>query len=197
MLPEIENFYKIFIEILYRCNFYSSQIVLTAIAKEILKRHEYNSVVSSHSNKLYGYAVKFLRNTEDAQDIVQDVFEKLWINRKKVEVEKAKSWMFTTAHNAMLNLINKKQRTQFPGDDKLPENSKADVSVFESKQLIDRAVNILPPIQKSIILLRDLEGYSYEEIGSILELSDSQVKVYLFRARNKIKKQLKGLVELV
>ena len=182
---------------LWRCNFYSSQIVLTAIAKEILKRHEYNSVVSSHSNKLYGYAVKFLRNSEDAQDIVQDVFEKLWINRKKVEVEKAKSWMFTTAHNAMLNLINKKQRTQFPGDDKLPENSKADVSVFESKQLIDRAVNILPPIQKSIILLRDLEGYSYEEIGSILELSDSQVKVYLFRARNKIKKQLKGLVELV
>ena len=71
------------------------------------------------------------------------------------------------------------------------------ISVFESKQLIDRAVNILPPIQKSIILLRDLEGYSYEEIGSILELSDSQVKVYLFRARNKIKKQLKGLVELV
>ena len=184
-------------KILGRCNFYSSQIVLTAIAKEILKRHEYNSVVSSHSNKLYGYAVKFLRNSEDAQDIVQDVFEKLWINRKKVEVEKAKSWMFTTAHNAMLNLINKKQRTQFPGDDKLPENSKADVSVFESKQLIDRAVNILPPIQKSIILLRDLEGYSYEEIGSILELSDSQVKVYLFRARNKIKKQLKGLVELV
>jgi RNA polymerase sigma factor (sigma-70 family) len=184
-------------KILWRCNFYSSQIVLTAIAKEILKRHEYNSVVSSHSNKLYGYAVKFLRNTEDAQDIVQDVFERLWINRKKVEVEKAKSWMFTTAHNAMLNLINKKQRTQFPGDDKLPENSKADVSVFESKQLIDRAVNILPPIQKSIILLRDLEGYSYEEIGSILELSDSQVKVYLFRARNKIKKQLKGLVELV
>ena len=182
---------------LWRCNFYSSQIVLTAIAKEILKRHEYNSVVSSHSNKLYGYAVKFLRNTEDAQDIVQDVFEKLWINRKKVEVEKAKSWMFTTAHNAMLNLINKKQRTQFPGDDKLPEKSSADVSVFESKQLIDRAVNILPPIQKSIILLRDLEGYSYEEIGSILELSDSQVKVYLFRARNKIKKQLKGLVELV
>lgn len=162
-----------------------------------MKRHEYNIVVKEHSNKLYGYALKFLRSSEDAQDIVQDVFEKLWINRKKVEVEKAKSWMFTCAHNAMLNLINKKQRTQFPGDDKLPENCRKDVSVFESKQLVDRAVNILPPIQKSVILLRDLEGYSYEEIGQILQLSDSQVKVYLFRARNKIKKQLKGLTELV
>lgn len=162
-----------------------------------MKRHEYNIVVREHSNKLYGYALKFLRSTEDAQDIVQDVFEKLWINRKKVEVEKAKSWMFTCAHNAMLNLINKKQRTQFPGDDKLPENYRKEVSAFESKQLVDRAVNILPPIQKSVILLRDLEGYSYEEIGDILKLSNSQVKVYLFRARNKIKKQLKGLTELV
>lgn len=141
--------------------------------------------------------MRFLRNTEDAEDILQDVFEKLWLNRKKVEVEKAKSWMFTTAHNAMLNLINKKSRVQLPGDENLPESSKKDVNKFESNQVVDRAVNILPPIQKSIILLRDLEGYTYEEIGDMLSLSSSQVKVYLFRARNKIKKQLKGLTELV
>jgi RNA polymerase sigma factor (sigma-70 family) len=153
--------------------------------------------VKAHSNKLYGYAMRFLRNSEDAEDILQDVFEKLWLNRKKVEVEKAKSWMFTTAHNAMLNLINKKSRVQLPGDENLPESSKKDVNKFESNQVVDRAVNILPPIQKSIILLRDLEGYTYEEIGEILSLSSSQVKVYLFRARNKIKKQLKGLTELV
>lgn len=153
--------------------------------------------VKAHSNKLYGYAMRFLRNTEDAEDILQDVFEKLWLNRKKVEVEKAKSWMFTTAHNAMLNLINRKSRVQLPGDENLPESSKKDVNKFESNQVVDRAVNILPPIQKSIILLRDLEGYTYEEIGEMLSLSSSQVKVYLFRARNKIKKQLKGLKELV
>jgi RNA polymerase sigma-70 factor (ECF subfamily) len=162
-----------------------------------LKRHEYNSVVREHSNKLYGYALKFLRNEEDAQDIVQDVFEKLWINRKKVEVMKAKSWMFTTAHNAMLNLINRKQRIQFYGNESIPEKTIKEFNLFESGQVVERAVNILPPIQKSIILLRDLEGYSYEEIGEILNLSSSQVKVYLFRARNKIKKQLKGLTELV
>jgi RNA polymerase sigma-70 factor (ECF subfamily) len=162
-----------------------------------LKRHEYNIAVSTHSGKLYGFALKFLRNSEDAQDIVQDVFEKLWINRKKVEVEKAKAWMFTTAHNAMVNYVMKKQRMVLPGDDLIPETAKTERSSFESSQVVDRAVSILPPVQKSIILLRDLEGYTYEEIGDILELSSSQVKVYLFRARNKIKKQLKGLTQLV
>ena len=162
-----------------------------------MKRHEYNIAVSTHSGKLYGFALKFLRNSEDAQDIVQDVFEKLWINRKKVEVEKAKAWMFTTAHNAMVNYVTKKQRMVLPGDDLIPETAKTERSLFESSQVVNRAVSILPPVQKSIILLRDLEGYTYEEIGDILELSPSQVKVYLFRARNKIKKQLKGLTQLV
>lgn len=141
--------------------------------------------------------MKFLRNSEDAQDIVQDVFEKLWINRKKVEAEKAKAWMFTTAHNTMINFVMKKQRMILPGDDLIPETAKTERSLFESSQVVDRAVSILPPVQKSIILLRDIEGYTYEEIGDILELSPSQVKVYLFRARNKIKKQLKGLTQLV
>lgn len=162
-----------------------------------MKRTDYNIVVKEQSGKLYGFALKFLRSSDDAQDIVQDVFEKLWIHRKKVEKEKAKAWMFTTAHNAMLNFVNKKQRMQLPGSSNLPERAKKDANFFESNQVVERAVNILPPIQKSIILLRDLEGYSYIEIGDILNLTESQVKVYLFRARNKIKKQLKGLKELV
>jgi RNA polymerase sigma-70 factor (ECF subfamily) len=149
------------------------------------------------SNHLYNYAAKFLRNEENAQDIVQDVFEKLWVNRRNIEKSKAKSWMFTTAHNGMINFLNKSKRSVLTETDQLPEGTKADSCIFESNEVVQRAVAILPPTQRSIILLRDLEGYSYEEIGEMLEISNSQVKVYLFRARKKIKKQLKGLVELV
>lgn len=161
-----------------------------------MKRNDYNIVVKQHANALYGFALKFLRNSEDANDIVQDVYEKLWMNRKKVEVEKAKSWMFTTAYHAMINFSNKRKRMTYDSDG-MPERGEVEKDTFESRQLVDRAVSILPPIQKSIILLRDLEGYSYEEIGNILDLSQSQVKVYLFRARNKIKKRLKDSTSLV
>jgi len=74
----------------------------------------------------------------------------------------------------------------------IPERGRVDHS-FENKEIIDLALSLLPPMQKSIVLLRDLEGYAYDEIGEILEISDSQVKVYLYRARKKMKKQLKDL----
>ena len=101
-----------------------------------MTRQEYNIVVQQLSNPLYGFSLKFLRNEEDAQDIVQDVFEKLWINRKKVEFLKAKAWMYTTAYNGMINLITKKQRVQLPGSDQLPEKSHKAYNHFESKEVV-------------------------------------------------------------
>jgi len=137
--------------------------------------------------------VRFLRNKDDARDIIQDSFEKLWLNCEKVEVTKAKSWLFTCTYNAMINFSYRRQRMISVANNELPEQGVLYHSPFESQQVIDQAVSILPPIQKSIILLRDLEGYAYEEIGEILNLSPSQVKVYLFRARSKVKNQLKHL----
>ena len=156
-----------------------------------MNRKEYNIAVKKHSSNLFGYVFSFLRNSEDSRDIVQDVFEKLWKNKKKVEVEKCKAWMFRTGHNALINFTKRKQRTVY-NTDMIPEQMNVNNS-FENQEIIDLALSLLPPLQKSIILLRDLEGYMYEEIAEILEISDSQVKVYLFRARKKIKKQLGDL----
>jgi RNA polymerase sigma-70 factor (ECF subfamily) len=158
-----------------------------------LEKLEFNSVVKEHSNSLYGFAVRFLKNEDDARDIVQDSFEKLWLNCEKVELSKVKSWLFTCAYNAMINFVTKRQKMITMEFSKLPETFEVLKSQFESQEVVERTVSILPPLQKSIILLRDLEGYSYEEIGEILKLSPSQVKVYLFRARNKVKKQLQQL----
>ena len=158
-----------------------------------MKKHEYNFVIDELSAQLYRYAFHFLRNQEDAKDIIQDVFEKMWLNRKTIELETVKPWLYRCTHNAMVNFIAKKSRTSYMSNQELPKTTSPFDSSFESMQVVDRMVCILPPTQKSIILLRDIEGYTYKEIGLILDLSASQVKVYLFRARMKIKKQLIGL----
>jgi len=158
-----------------------------------LNRKEYNIVVNDHSSKLYGYCLKYLRNHEDANDIVQDAFEKLWKNRKKVEFSKSKSWLFTTAHNALLNYIGKRKRITYLPELKTNATSRNHADDFEIREIVNNCLATLPPVQKSIILLRDLEGYNYCEISEILNLTESQVKVYLFRARNKVKKQVKRI----
>ena len=158
-----------------------------------MNRKEYNSVVNSLSGRLYGYCVKYLQSKPDASDIVQDVFEKLWNNRKKVDFEKSKSWLFTTAHNTMLNYIKRRNKISYVDEIVSERTQDCQIHQFELLEIVEYSLTILPPIQKSILLLRDLEGYDYREIGEILDLSESQVKVYLFRARNKMKKKLKNL----
>lgn len=162
-----------------------------------MTRQEYHSAVKEFSPRLYRYVVKCLRNTDDARDIVQDSFAKLWENRKLVEWEKSKAWLFTTAHNALINHLKKQGRTSFFEEGKLDRMQMVnDTRRFEIKETVDQLVNTLPPIQRSILLLRDLEGYDYREIGTILDLTESQVKVYLFRARQKMKEKLKDLTIL-
>ena len=114
----------------------------------------------------------------------------IYINRHK---DPPLYYVFTTARNTMLNQIKKDKRTESMNSDNFNEPY-ANNDRFELKELIDKSLDQLPEIQKSIILLRDLEGYDYKEIGEILGLNESQVKVYLFRGRQKIKETLKNTI---
>ena len=147
--------------------------------------------VKEHSHKLYRFMLKSMNDKDEANDLVQDAFMKLWEHREAVEFTKAKAWLFTTAYNAMINRIKKSQRTESINNTSVNEPYTSDSS-FELRQLINNSLEQLPEIQKSIVLLRDLEGYNYDEIGEILNLNESQVKVYLFRARKKLQEILKN-----
>jgi len=150
---------------------------------------DYNNCVDEHSNGVYRFILKNLRSTQDAEDIVQSAFEKLWVNRERVAPLKAKSYLYTVAYHQMIDVIrkeNKKPTTnEYMEVDQVTHQTSS-----ELKQNLLSAVNLLNPTQKSLVLLKDYEGYSYQEIGEIMNLSESQVKVYLHRARLFLKTKL-------
>jgi RNA polymerase sigma-70 factor (ECF subfamily) len=149
----------------------------------------YNDCVDNFADGVYRFIVKNIRHTEDAQDIVQSAFEKLWVNREQVLPEKAKSYLFTVAYHQLIDHIRKTNKMPLTEDTDIPQQQIVQQDT-ELKQILMRAVNELNSIQKSLVLLKDYEGYSYQEIGEIMNLSESQVKVYLHRARLILKNKL-------
>jgi RNA polymerase sigma-70 factor (ECF subfamily) len=157
---------------------------------------EFNNCVDQYSDGVYRFIVKNIGHEADAQDIVQTAFEKLWINREKVVSIKAKSYLFTVAYNQMIDHIRKGKKESITDNfDKVNAQTHTN-SNAELKQILLRAINELNPTQKSLVLLKDYEGYSYQEIGAIMNLSESQVKVYLHRARLILKGKLIHLEKL-
>ncbi len=149
----------------------------------------YNDCVDNFADGVYRFIVKNIRHTEDAQDVVQSAFEKLWVNRAQVLPEKAKSYLFTVAYHQMIDHIRTSNKMPLSEATSIPHQPIVQER-RELKQVLMRAVNELNPTQKSLVLLKDYEGYSYHEIGEIMNLSDSQVKVYLHRARLILKNKL-------
>lgn len=155
-----------------------------------MNKNDYNHIVQTISHRVYAFMLKSCGNEELAKDITQDAFLKLWENHDKVDPEKARSWLFTTAHRLFLNSIKKNQHhTNYTNENHVQFEHQN----FENKDLINQCFKELSDQQKQIVLLRDLEGYNYDEIGEILQLSASQVKVYLFRARKKFKEAMMKL----
>ncbi len=156
---------------------------------------EYNTTVESHANALFRFIYKSLKVREDAENIVQDSFESLWLNLDKVEFLKGKSWLFTTGYRKMIDLIRRdKKMVEMP--EHLTEKTR-ETSQPDMKKIINNALDRLPEIQKTVIMLRDYEGYDYTEIGNIAGLTESQVKVYIFRGRQTLKNYLVNLENII
>ncbi len=148
---------------------------------------EYNSCVDNFSDGVYRFILKNLRDTDVSHDIVQDSFMKLWIKRKSIDAAKGKSYLFTTAYHTLIDYIRKNSRnTSTESIDNYAGTVHNEYS--DLKEVLNSAIEKLPEIQRSVIMLRDYEGYSYEEIGEITNLNESQVKVYIYRARVFLKK---------
>lgn len=154
---------------------------------------EYNNCVNAYADGLFRFILKNIRDEEKARDIVQDTFEKIWVKVHEVEFSKAKSYLFTAAYHTMIDAIRKEKQVTDIDEISEYEHSSTTNGYSDLKKVLNNALMKLNDIQRSVILLRDYEGYSYEEIGEITGLNESQVKVYIYRARVFLKEYIGSL----
>ncbi|MCB0402728.1 MAG: RNA polymerase sigma factor [Flavobacteriales bacterium] len=157
---------------------------------------EYNQCVDTYADNLFRFVLKNIKDEEKAKDIVQDTFIKFWEKKDDVDPEKVRSYLFTTSYHRLIDVVRRDQK-QSPFE-VVKENQHSTESQYSDLQeILLEAIEQLPADQKAVILLRDYEGYAYDEIADITGMSESQVKVYIFRGRKFLKTYLGSVEALI
>ena len=156
---------------------------------------EYNQCVDKFADGVYRFILKNIKNEEHARDIVQDAFAKMWEKAKDISFSKSKSYLFTTAYHTMIDLIRKEKHKE--DIENYLEAASTNQDYSDLKEVINEALEKLSEVQRSVLMLRDYEGYSYKEIGEIAGLNESQVKVYIYRARLFLKNYLVSIDNVI
>lgn len=157
---------------------------------------EYNTCVREFSDSLYRFALKNVRDAELAQDFVQDAFERLWLRIDTVDYQRVKSYLFRTIVNLQIDR-SRRNNLQQQHLNSLPDPVQSPGVAHDVQRVIDEGVARLNDIQRTVLTLRDYEGYSYQEIAEITDLSVDQVKVYIFRARRFLKQYIGNMEVLI
>ena len=145
---------------------------------------------------LYRLALRITLSHEEAEDIVQDTLIKIWDKRDSWdEIESIEAFSITICRNLALDRIKKHDNLNDSLEDSKTESPDHSSNPFEETlqqdriDLVRNLVNALPEKQRSCMQLRDFEGKAYKEIAEILGISEEQVKVNIFRARQTVKER--------
>lgn len=135
------------------------------------------------------FAVRLCPDRTECEDAVQEAFAVLWQHRGEISESRGKSFLMGVAYRQLMRGYRRRRADRRVATFIHEGQQEPDTS-FGERDAINAALSTLPEMQRAILQLRDVEGYSYHEIGEALELTDDQVQVYLFRARVAMRKQL-------
>jgi RNA polymerase sigma factor (sigma-70 family) len=160
-----------------------------------MTQEEFKIEVFPLKNKLYRFAKRLLESAEEAEDMVQEVFIKLWNRRETLrEYRSVEALAMVTTRNLCLDRLRGRKYTIEKIEllkDKVEEMSHDPVPDHSDViRKIHQIIRSLPDQQRMIIQLRDIEGYDYGEIASMLEMNENAIRVNLSRARKKIRETI-------
>lgn len=159
--------------------------------------NELIEILTPYKNKMFRYAFSIIGNRFEAEDIVQEAIIKIWKRMDKFsEIENKEAWVITIVRNLAIDKVRakkKKQTSDINDYFHISDNAPSPDVKLEQKDAVKKVTEIMASLQETqreIITLRDIEGYTYQEIADIMGLKVDQVKVYLFRARKTLREKL-------
>lgn len=162
-----------------------------------MKPDDYELAVRQHKDRLMSYSTWFLRDTEEARDVTQETLIRLWSHRQTVRIDACRSWLLKTAHNLCLDRIRRRKTRGETDPDVLtrmadpvrpgPERS---AGSEELGRMIGQALGGLDPVDRSLVLMREVQGLTYDEMAMATDLPLGTIKAKIHRARGRLRKEL-------
>jgi RNA polymerase sigma-70 factor (ECF subfamily) len=162
-----------------------------------MKKIDFRTDILPLKNELYRLALRITLNPAEAEDIVQDTMIKVWNRREQWEqIESIEAFCMTICRNLALdktkqvaNQTAQIEESHEPADRSYASNPEEQAVQRDRINLIRRLIEQLPEKQRTCMQLRDVEGKSYKEIAQVMDISEQQVKINIFRARQTIRQQ--------
>lgn len=164
-----------------------------------MDQDDFRRAVHHHKDRVHSYASWILRDVEEARDVAQEALVRLWQNGDKVREGSARSWLMRTTRNLCIDrLRRRKARPEVPEEvvvvhpaDTNPGPERLAAS-SELGRTLGRALETISPRDRAMVLMREVEGLTYDEIASTMEIPLGTLKAALHRAREKLRRELSG-----
>ena len=176
-----------------------AKAIYRGITFEEVTTQAFEQLVLPLKNKLFRFAMSYLNNEDDAKDVVQEVLIKTWEDIKDIaSIRNIEAWCMTLVKNKSLDKLKYRGRNHLQiGDQHQLRIVDADplqqTITNEKLNWVKKVIQALPIQQKEAITLRDIEGYSYQEIADIMGIEMSNVKVLIHRARMQMRNRMKEI----
>lgn len=162
--------------------------------------HRFRDLVEEHQHRVFTFAYYYLGRREEAEDVTQEVLLRLWRHIESVEPDSAGAWLARVTRNACYDLLRSRRsrkrlfRQGLDGPAERVADGAADTEAVargqEARQQIERALAEVAEPYRTIVILRELQGYKYQEISDTMEMPLNTVKTYLHRGRRMLREQL-------
>jgi RNA polymerase sigma-70 factor (ECF subfamily) len=162
-----------------------------------MDRAEYVRAVTEHKDRVHNFALWMLRHPDDARDVAQESLVRMWEHRARIRPPAAGPWLLRTTHNLCLDFLRRRRaRPDVPADDphawldrSQPDAARA-AERRELHELVARCLQTLTPRDRAVLIMREFEGMTYDEMADLLDMNLGALKVALHRARDRLRERL-------